>query len=185
MLKYEKAIIFAMNAHQGQKRKGSSQPYIVHPLTVGMILLDEGCDEEIVIAGILHDTVEDTDTSLQDIENNFNKRISSIVMGVSEPDKSLPWRKRKEHTINYIKKASLDERLVICADKLHNLSSMISEYRNCGEELWKKFNGGREEQKWYYQEIIKSLKYHNEFPGKYNIFYELETYIDKFLRMLN
>lgn len=185
MLSYEKAINFAVEAHRGQQRKGDSLPYIIHPLTVGIVLLEEGCEQEVVIAGFLHDTVEDTDVTYAEIEDNFGSRVMRIVRGVSEPDKTLPWRRRKEHTIEYIRRAPLDERMVICADKLHNITSMIDEYRESGEKLWERFNAGREEQKWYYREILKSLQSHNDIPEKVNIFKELEKRVGLFEVLIN
>lgn len=180
MLKYEKAIRFAVEAHQGQVRKGCGEPYIIHPLTVGMLLLDEGCSELVVTAGILHDTVEDTHISLEQIQQEFGNRVKKLVTAVTEPDKTLPWQERKEHTIQSIKTADLDVRMIICADKLHNIDSMISEYNLIGEELWAKFRGDKEAQKWYYQSIVSELLAHQDFPSGIKMFKELEEKVKKF-----
>lgn len=185
MLKYEKAITYAANAHHGQKRKGDGSPYITHPFTVAMTLLEQGCSEDIINAAILHDTVEDTRVSLSDIEENFGSYVMSLVKAASEPDKTLPWRDRKEHTIKYIRKASLDERLVIAADKLHNINSMIDQYQKSGETMWGIFNGDKEEQVWYYSSIIKSLNSHNDVPENINIFTSLEKKVKEFLDIIS
>ncbi|MFW6022718.1 MAG: HD domain-containing protein [Halanaerobiaceae bacterium] len=184
MLKYEKAIVFAANAHHGQKRKGDNSPYIVHPYTVGMHLVDQGCSEDVVNSGILHDTVEDTKVTLEDIEMNFGKNIRRIVKGVSEPDKSLPWRQRKEHTIDYIKKAPLDERMIMGADKLHNITSMIDQYKVDGEDMWDVFKGKKEEQIWYYKGIINSLNLHNDVPEDFTLFRLLHIRVEQFVRLV-
>ncbi|MFP4016805.1 MAG: HD domain-containing protein [Halanaerobiales bacterium] len=184
MLKYEKAILFAANAHEGQKRKGDGSPYITHPLTVAFTLLDQGCKEDIVQAAILHDTVEDTRTTLDDIENEFGKSVRELVKGVSEPDKSLPWKERKEHTIKHITNAGIAERLIICADKLHNINSMIDQYHIKGESLWSIFNGDKAEQIWYYSEVIKRLKSHNDIPDDLDIFDMLEKKIEEFIDLV-
>ena len=86
----EKAKIFAINAHMGQIRKSEpDKPMIIHPISVGMLLEEYGYDESIVAAGYLHDVVEDTKYTIEDIENEFGPEIANLVMGVSEPDKSL------------------------------------------------------------------------------------------------
>ncbi|MFW6035580.1 MAG: HD domain-containing protein [Halanaerobiales bacterium] len=180
MLKYEKAVIMAATAHKGQIRKGSGEPYIIHPFTVAMTLIDEGCNEEVVIAGLLHDTVEDAEITFLNIEEKFGKEVTRLVRGATEVDKSLPWEERKNHTINYIKKAPLDERLLICADKLHNINSMIDDYEKIGEKLWQKFNGNKEQQKWYYTKILESFNSFDDIPSKITIFDRLEKAVNEF-----
>jgi len=160
----EKALQIAAKAHVKQRRKGSDIPYIVHPVAVGMILMKAGYNETLIAAGILHDTVEDTDLSLQDIEQEFGSKIAEIVGGCSEPDKSLTWDLRKTHTIEYLKNAPNDIRAVACADKLHNIRSITDDYKRIGNEIWSKFNAGKEKQEWYYTQIVESLRYQNSFP---------------------
>jgi (p)ppGpp synthase/HD superfamily hydrolase len=160
----EKALQIASKAHVNQRRKGSDIPYIVHPVAVGMILMKAGYDEALIAAGILHDTVEDTDLSLQDVEQEFGTKIAEIVAGCSEPDKSLSWDQRKTHTIEYLKNAPSDIRAVACADKLHNIRSITNDYQQIGNEIWSKFNAGKEKQEWYYTQIVESLRYQNSFP---------------------
>ncbi len=180
MQKYEKAIAYATEAHYGQKRKGNGKPYIIHPYTVALTLLDEGCSKDIVIAGLLHDTVEDTEVTFEDIEKNFGSEVRRIVEGVTEPDKSLPWKVRKEHIIEYLKKAPLDERLLTCADKLHNILSMISEYQDSGEQMWKKFNAGKKEQEWYYRNLVEILCKREDIPQGVSLFYCFQKCVDDF-----
>lgn len=153
----EKALQIASMTHENQYRKRSRIPYITHPVAVGMILMKEGYDEEMIAAGILHDTVEDTALSLSDIENLFGPRIAEIVKGCSEPDKSLSWEERKKHTIEYLKTAPPEIRAVACADKLHNIRSIIADYEVVGDKVWEKFKRGRDKQKWYYTKVAESL----------------------------
>ncbi len=94
----DKAIQFAAIAHEGQYRKGTNIPYIIHPVSVGFLLQSIGCDEEVIVAGLLHDTVEDTDTELDDIKREFGERVASLVFSASEPDKTLTWEERKIHS---------------------------------------------------------------------------------------
>ncbi|MDQ1147656.1 (p)ppGpp synthase/HD superfamily hydrolase [Bacillus sp. SORGH_AS 510] len=160
----EKALKTAAKAHEKQYRKGTDIPYVTHPIAVGMILIKAGYSDELVAAGILHDTVEDTDLSLQDIEQLFGKSIADIVEGCSEPDKSLTWEERKADTIEYLKTAPEKIRVVACADKLHNIQSIASDIEQFGDQVWEKFNRGKEKQKWYYTSVIESLDYQSSFP---------------------
>ncbi|TWE04981.1 HD domain-containing protein [Neobacillus bataviensis] len=159
----EKALQIAAKAHANQRRKGSDIPYITHPVAVGMILMKAGYNDILIAAGILHDTVEDTDLTLGEIEHEFGAEIAEIVEGCSEPDKSLSWDQRKLHTIEYLKRAPSDIRTVACADKLHNIRSISNDYQRIGDEIWSKFNAGKEKQEWYYNHIVDSLKSQNSF----------------------
>ncbi len=171
----EKALQTASKSHEGQYRKNTDIPYITHPVAVGMMLLKAGYSDDIVAAGILHDTVEDTALTLEDIEKEFGANIAELVGGSSEPDKSLPWKDRKEHTIEYLKTASEEIRAVVCADKLHNIRSIIRDHEMVGEEVWKRFNAGKEQQKWYYINVVGSLGTQSNFT----LLEELRNEVDK------
>ncbi|WP_042460246.1 HD domain-containing protein [Neobacillus dielmonensis] len=160
----DKALQFAAKAHAGQCRKGTDIPYISHPAAVAMILLKAGYSDAIVAAGILHDTVEDTEITLGDINCEFGPEIAAIVEGCSEPDKSLSWEQRKLHTIEFLKRASNDIKAVACADKLHNVRSILADYQQEGEEVWTRFKRGKDKQKWYYFNIVNSLQHEGTFP---------------------
>jgi RimJ/RimL family protein N-acetyltransferase len=153
----EKALELAGKAHDGQYRKGTKIPYITHPVAVGMILMKAGYSDHLIAAGILHDTVEDTEITLEEIERGFGPELAHIVAGCSEPDKSLSWEERKEHTIEFLKTASPEIRAVACADKLHNVRSILRDYKQYGDEIWTRFKRGKEQQEWYYQHIVESL----------------------------
>jgi hypothetical protein len=160
----DQAIEFAAHKHRHQQRKGTDIPYISHPYGVGMILLKAKCKEEVIIAGILHDTLEDTDTTDEEILTHFGPIVLDLVKGSSEPDKEATWEERKKHTHEYLKKASLSIRQVACADKLHNLRSIKRNIEEIGEKAWDRFNRGRDSQEWYYTEIVESLGYTSRFP---------------------
>ncbi|MBQ3980782.1 MAG: bifunctional (p)ppGpp synthetase/guanosine-3',5'-bis(diphosphate) 3'-pyrophosphohydrolase, partial [Treponema sp.] len=155
-LNIHEAIIFATLKHQNQKRKGTEIPYIVHPMEVMQLLSAEGLPEEIIIAGILHDTLEDTDTKPEEIEQKFGKSVLDIVLTESE-DKSKTWRERKQHTIDCLKKDTMATKLVCCADKLSNIKSMYADFLSIGEKLWQRFNAPKEDIKWYYESIANAL----------------------------
>lgn len=155
--KIEYAIYYATKAHNGQVRKVEDVPMIFHPFTVGMILQRNGCDEDIVAAGILHDVVEDTPHEFEDIERDFGKKIRDYVYDASEPDKSLEWEDRKKHTIEQIKNAPLGSKLIVACDKISNLeylSDCIDLYG--AEKSWSSLKRGKDIQKWYYTSVYES-----------------------------
>ena len=153
----QKAINFASIAHRNQTRKSTDIPYITHPFAVGMLLQKAGCSDSVIAAGILHDTVEDTDTTYETLVENFGEHIANLVRAASEHDKSLPWQVRKQHTIDTLKDLSIEEIQVITADKLHNLQSINEDFETIGEKVWERFNHGMKDQHWYYASIVKEL----------------------------
>jgi (p)ppGpp synthase/HD superfamily hydrolase len=152
------AIEFAARAHAGQFRKGTAIPYIVHPLGVAKLLIQAGCSEEVVMAGVLHDTLEDTAVRREEIEERFGERVAGIVVGASEPDKSESWEARKRHTLRFLLTAPLEVALVACADKLDNIRSIHEDLTRQGESLWSRFNASREQQRWYYHSLATVLQ---------------------------
>lgn len=155
----DKALVFAANAHSGQYRKGTDVPYITHPVAVAMILLTQGCSTEVVVAGLLHDVIEDTPVTLPELTATFGERVAELVASASEPDRSASWEIRKEHTIRYLKEAPLETKLIACADKLHNVQSMAKGYAQLGETLWTRFKRGKAKQAWYYHSLKQNLPY--------------------------
>lgn len=153
----EKAIVFAARAHKYQNRKGTDIPYITHPIAVGMLLQKEKCSEEVIAAGILHDTLEDTETTFEELKEMFGLRVADLVQAASEKDKSLPWEVRKQQTIDGLKDASIEELQVIVADKYHNLKSIQYDFELLGDLIWQRFNRGKRDQHWYYASIVKAL----------------------------
>jgi len=148
----DKAIIFATKAHQGQVRKVSESPFIMHPLAVGCLLADAGEEEAVIAAGILHDTVEDTDVTLADIRAEFGDVVATYVDGCSE-NKALSWEERKQNTIDFLEDASEAVCIVTCADKIHNLQVSAAGIQAEGEDFFVHFKKGYDEQKWYYGSI--------------------------------
>jgi (p)ppGpp synthase/HD superfamily hydrolase len=149
------AIEFATKAHSGQFRKHTKIPYIVHPLGVAKILIESGCSEEVVVAGLLHDTVEDTEVTLDQIESEFGKEVARLVEGASEPDKSDSWDNRKKHTIDYLQDAPMDVVLVTFADKLDNMRAIRSDYEKIGDEVFGRFNEPKDKQRWYFESLAE------------------------------
>lgn len=152
----EKAIHFATTKHAGQLRKGTTIPYIVHPLETMIILRSMNADTNLLIAGLLHDTIEDTDTTLEEIAENFGTDVAVLVNGHSE-DKSKTWEERKTHAIQELAKASRRMQMLVMADKVSNLRSIAADYRAIGDKLWERFNAPVEKLAWYYSGIQDSL----------------------------
>lgn len=154
----EKALNFAINAHKGQIRKAEpDKPMIFHPINVGNILKEYGYDENVVAAGFLHDVVEDTIYTIEDIKKEFGDDIASLVSGASEPDKSLSWEERKKHTIETIKTLDDRHKAVICADKISNLEDLNILIGKKQKYDFSAFKRGFEKQQWYYTSVFESL----------------------------
>ena len=155
------AIRFATERHAGQTRKGTNIPSILHPLEVLQILYSMRADTELLIAGVLHDTVEDTDTTLEEIRERFGADVADLVASNSE-DKSKTWDERKQHTIEMLRGANHRVKQLILADKLSNLRSIAYDYRKVGDKLWERFNAPASKQAWYYggiDDALNSLQY--------------------------
>ena len=173
----EKAKEFAINAHKGQVRKsGKEKPMIIHPINVADILKEYNFDDNVISAGYLHDVIEDTKYTKEDLLKEFNEDIVSLVLGASEPDKSLSWEERKLHTINSIKKLDLRHKAIICADKISNLEDLKIFFEIKGEKDFSAFKRGYEKQKWYYTEVYKSLIANED--KEYSMFTRLKLLID-------
>jgi (p)ppGpp synthase/HD superfamily hydrolase len=151
----EKAKEFAIKAHEGQFRKTAKVPYITHPIAVSKILADAGLSDELVAAGYLHDTVEDTLVTIEEIEDLFGKKVGKYVRFNTE-NKALSWEERKTHTIKSLPNATLEERALVVADKYDNLSSLLREEERLGEDVWQHFNRSKDLQMWYYKSVAEN-----------------------------
>jgi (p)ppGpp synthase/HD superfamily hydrolase len=154
----DRAIEVAAKAHQKQKRKGTATAYITHPFAVAILLAKAGCSDEVIAAGILHDTIEDARIKLSRIREDFGEKVALIVEKCTEPDKRRSWMKRKPHTLESVKAAGLDVKFVVCADKLHNIRTLSRDYGRMGEKVWKRFRRGRNDQEWFYTALVTVLR---------------------------
>lgn len=154
-----KAIAFASRKHEGQKRKGTDIPYIVHPLEALSIASTLTNDENVLAAAVLHDVVEDCGVSLRDIKFRFGKEVARLVAADTENKREnetaeSTWKVRKQETLNHIEKMDKNSKIVVLADKLSNMRAIYRDYDNLGDSLWQKFNcKDKKEQKWYYEQI--------------------------------
>jgi (p)ppGpp synthase/HD superfamily hydrolase len=161
MIRFLKAIQLASEAHKDQKRKTSNLPYIEHPLAVGLILKEMNCSEDTIIAGILHDTLEDTDLQIEIIQKEFGKIVVSYLEYVTE-SKHLNWEERKTKSIEKIKLAPLEVKYITAADKFHNLYTLQEEFNSKGEMIWDSFLRKKPKQEWYYRSMFDSIIYNWE-----------------------
>ncbi len=154
-----KATAFATNAHEGQLRKGTDRPYILHPIEVSEIVTTLTDDEAIIVAALLHDTVEDCENvTVELLREEFGSKVAEIVAQESE-DKSKSWAERKGHTIDSLKTAPKEVQMVALADKLSNMRDIDRDYPECGEELWERFRmKNKQIIGWYYKGVQDSLK---------------------------
>lgn len=171
--RFENALLYAARLHSAQMRKGTKIPYISHLLAVASIVMENGGSEDEVIAGLLHDAVEDQGgvKAFEEIQQLFGGQVGDIVAGCTDgwTQPKPPWRERKEEYIAHLYEVSPSVLLVSCADKLHNARTILADYRKSGDDVWMRFKGGKEGVLWYYREIIntyKKLQTHSDIVGE-------------------
>ena len=159
--RFLRAFLFAAEKHANQTRKASTIPYIAHLMGVASLVLEAGGNEDLAIAALLHDVVEDCGgvPMLKEVRRRFGKRVAKVVQGCTDSDTypKPPWRQRKENYIRHLRTADAGTQLVSAADKLNNVRSILSDYRHCGESIWSRFNGGREGTLWYYRALLEEF----------------------------
>ena len=160
----DRAIVFAVRAHAGTERRGKGFPYIVHPMEAVEIVATMTRDQELLAAAALHDTVEDTDTTVDQIREEFGDRIASLVAsesdtmpeGVSEEDS---WHTRKQAAIDRLARASHDAKIVALGDKLSNMRAIARDYAQQGDALWDLFHAkDPKDHEWHYRGLAESLR---------------------------
>ena len=158
-----KAYTYAANAHAGQNRKKTSIPYFAHIITTMNYAMALTQDMEVLQAAILHDTVEDTWVTFEDLQREFGDRVARLVESETEnkrPNIPAPqtWEIRKRETVEHLKKASIDTKVIVLADKTANLESIVKEQRHIIGDIWKKFNQtDKEKQAWYFRAVREQL----------------------------
>jgi (p)ppGpp synthase/HD superfamily hydrolase len=159
--RFRRAFLFASEKHAKQARKASTIPYIAHLMGVASLVLEFGGDEDMAIAALLHDVVEDCGGKpmLAQVRRRFGGRVAKIVDGCTDSYviPKLPWRERKDSYIRHLKNADAETRLVSAADKLNNVRSILADYRGVGEAILERFNGGREGTLWYYRTLLEEF----------------------------
>lgn len=176
------AILFAVKAHDGMRRKKSESPYILHPMEAAVIVGTLTDDQELIAAAALHDVVEDADISIEEIEEKFGKRVKELVAAETEDKRAdLPpaetWRIRKEESLEELKNTDdIGVLMVWIGDKLANMRSIYREWKMEGDAMWQKFNQKNvSEQAWYYRSIAKLTERLSDTPAwiEYNALTEI------------
>lgn len=156
-LRIHKAIEFASLKHRSQTRKGVDVPFIVHPVEVALILAEYGYGEDLIIAGLLHDTLEDAGADIDEIRTEFGEHVAFLVTGESE-DKTKSWEERKQATIDELYGCCDEVAVCTLADKLANVRSLLFDLSRFGESVWTVFNRDKAHQQWYYTSIAKATQ---------------------------
>ena len=163
--RFEEALDYAFRLHGVQKRKKTGRPYFGHLMGVTALVLQYGGDEDLAIAALLHDAVEDCGgrPRLEEIRVKYGERVAHVVEGCTDsfaidPKQKAEWRPRKEEYIAHVRGADADTRLVSAADKLHNVREIILDHRAHGEEIWERFAGRRDGSLWYYRTLVGAFR---------------------------
>lgn len=160
----DRAIIFAVNAHAGTERRGKGYPYIVHPLEAMEIVATMTPNQELLAAAALHDTVEDTDVTVEQIRAEFGDRIATLVADESEErpnglSDEESWHDRKRAAINHLANASHDAKIVALGDKLSNMRAIARDYAEIGDALWNRFHSKNpKDHEWHYRGLADALR---------------------------
>lgn len=159
----DKALRYAIDAHSGVERRGKNFPYVIHPLEAVAIVATITTDQEILAAAALHDVVEDTDRTFDDIKNEFGERVAKLVASESETavagkTETESWKERKQAAIDRLKNTSHDGKIVAIGDKLSNARAMLIDYNEIGDKLWQRFHSNdKKDHEWHYRGLADAL----------------------------
>lgn len=182
--RFSEALVYVTRLHANQQRKLSGTPYVSHLLRVAGIVLEFGADEDEAIAALLHDAIEDQGGAAvrEEIRSRFGSRVVEIVDGATDTDQTPkpPWRPRKEAFLARLAGASSSVRLLVAADKLDNVRSILASYRSEGPAIWEHFKGGRDGLLWYFRRAVEILSA----AGPHPLVQELEWAVGQFQQAL-
>ena len=164
--RFNDALVYAHNLHRHQPRKGRDIPYIGHLLGVASLVLENGGDEDMAIAALLHDAVEDQGgrPRRDEIERKYGERVAHIVMGCTDsdavdPHQKAPWCDRKVEYIEHVRnEADPEVRLVSVADKVHNARAILTDHYDAGDVCFERFSGRKDGTLWYYRSLIEAFR---------------------------
>ena len=158
---FDRAAMFAIKAHTGTERRGKATPYIIHPMEAASIVATITNDQEMLAAAVLHDTLEDTDTTEEQLRSEFGDRVLRLVQtDTSQAPKGIPWREKRQLQIDTIAASPRDGKIVAIGDKLSNIRTIANDYGVIGDEVWNRFHApnGKEDIGWYYRGLAKALQ---------------------------
>ena len=167
-IRLQRAFRYAAEKHTGQTRKQTAVPYLSHLMAVASLVLEAGGDEDMAIAALLHDVVEDCGgmPRLLEVRRQFGSRVAKIVEGCTDSfgDLKPEWMERKKNYLRELKDADVETRLVSASDKLHNVRTILTDYRKDGDDVWKRFSGKKDGTLWYYRAL--SDEYQRRKPNR-------------------
>ena len=153
----EKAVRIATSAHQGQKRKEADIPYISHPMMVALKLMRHDFPDEVIAAALVHDVLEDTEFSRDELYKQLGDKVFAIVLAVTNDD-TLSWEDKKMKYVETVKNGPDGTKAVAIADKIHNAESLLMAYEAQGPVVWKNFNKGKAKKMWFEHAVYDMLK---------------------------
>ena len=157
----DRALVVSATAHRNQVRKGSQVPYVIHPVHVALLLIRHQFPDEVIIAALLHDVVEDTSITLAELRTEFGEEVARLVAAVSEQKtegaEPLPWKVRKEAQLRKLGHADRHIAAIKTADALHNLQATLCDLTQRGPEVWTRFRASQSDQLWYYRSLHEVL----------------------------
>jgi (p)ppGpp synthase/HD superfamily hydrolase len=167
--RFDRALLYATHVHGGQVRKGTSTPYVAHLLAVAATVLEYGGDEDLAIAALLHDSVEDQGGTarLEDVRNRFGERVAGIVAACSDSlantsggERKAHWHQRKKAYVAHLGKVDEDILRVSLADKVHNARAILRDLRkqDVGDEIWSRFSQPKDQTLWYYRNLADRFR---------------------------
>lgn len=173
--RFDRALLYATHVHGGQVRKGTSTPYVAHLMAVSATVLEYGGNEDLAIAALLHDSVEDQGgkARLEDVRNRFGERVARVVAACSDSladtargEAKADWQMRKESYLTHLDTADEDVLRVSLADKVHNARAILRDLRKpeVGDTVWSRFSQPREKTLWYYRGLAD--KFRERWPGQ-------------------
>lgn len=164
----EHATSFAADKHKNQYRKERGLLYISHLVGVALILKKYGFNDTVIAGGLLHDTLEDTDTTEAEILENFGQEILDMILQVTNDD-TLPWKDKKQKYIDTVRMSSDSAKAIALADKIHNMSSLLFNLEQNGESMWTNFNASKEDKLWFEEMCLQMFKetFANEMVTEY------------------
>jgi len=167
-IRLQRAFRYAAEKHTGQTRKQTAVPYLSHLMAVASLVLEAGGDEDMAIAALLHDVVEDCGgmPRLLEVRRQFGSRVAKIVEGCTDSfgDLKPEWMERKKNYLRELKDADVETRLVSASDKLHNVRTILTDYRKDGDDVWSRFSGKKDGTLWYYRAL--SDEYQRRKPNR-------------------
>lgn len=153
----ENAAMIAVVAHNGQTRKNDDTPYVMHPISVAITLSRYGFPDHVVAAALVHDVLEDTDFSEEELRQGIGEEAFAIVKTVTN-DPNLPWEEQRAAYVEVLRTASPEAKAVSAADKVANMKNLLAAYAEQGPALWDKFNRGKDKKLWFEELMVSMLK---------------------------